>query len=1043
MTKALLTTVSVIVLIAGGSPAFARQPDVPDHVELGRNGKGDACVANRLWQDPASPDIFTVSLAMTCRGGTASRNVAIVRRARAANAAAIRKFLTCGAATDFTVSGLGTVHARQCFDRQLDYPTVETSFEHSGYIYSASAIAPAQVPAEQALRLLASKNLAVETNRTAALKPQVDVGTLAAAPPQAVQVAVVGANSAEALGIGLRDIRAGLYPESSRILNDALSRLQPDAPIATRVELLLLAGLADSNLGYFDAAETRFAMVQNLLDANPKLANAAVLGRERTTYIALDRLNQQKYDEALAKLDSLTIHANTDQPLQDLARISEMNKVIATNRRHIEGSTEAPDGNALSQLVIDGQVNWARAVVLLNKGKPDEAQKALDQATNDVNLLIQERIDKQPILWLQARIERERARVLLATGDRAGALKAVDAAIATLQLAQSSGEVGPVMIEAEFERAAITAMAPSGKDDAIRRFGEAMKDLSATDSQGAVLPSSIEKYLDLLIDDFQANPAGSAPEQFFKAVQLIGNPAIARQFIALQTAVAASPALASKFQDVQDLEHEITRIRYEAISVEATAPKTAAELNEQRDGLEKKLVILQTELLKDQAYSAVNDAPATIKDIQGVLQPGEAYFKLARVHDTLFGVFIDQQGAVIYKATRPAKTLEQLATLVRTSIDGDEHQLKRFAVGAANALFQLLTGPITDRLLSAKSLIVDPAGPLQQVPITVLVADKASVAAFLVSSKKDIYDYSRVDFIARRMAVSVALSPRSLIVARSLSKSSAPLPFMGFAQHQPAPLEAQVGDQLVSVGSDCLVERKAIAELTRELAPINASELDRAGAALGLAEVPKLTGAAFTDVAVMNATNLNQFQVLHFATHGATEGQWGCKSSPPGLVTSLGGPPSAAFLSFDEIARLKLDANLVVLSACNTAAGISISQARATGREDAGASLEGLVRAFLAANARAVMSTYWPISNAGESEQLMVDFYRSARTSTIGDALRVAQTAILSNPATSHPFRWGAFFIVGDAQKPLLTGTARSGLAFAGADFSNQKQNGM
>jgi CHAT domain-containing protein len=189
-----------------------------------------------------------------------------------------------------------------------------------------------------------------------------------------------------------------------------------------------------------------------------------------------------------------------------------------------------------------------------------------------------------------------------------------------------------------------------------------------------------------------------------------------------------------------------------------------------------------------------------------------------------------------------------------------------------------------------------------------------------------------------------------------------------------------------------------------------------------------MTGADFTDNAVMQRTDLDQFQVLHFATHGLTEGQWGCAKSPPALVTSLGGGGSDAILSFGEIAKLRLDANLVVLSACDTAAGVSAGEARAAGQEEAGATLEGLVRAFLAANARAVLSTYWPISDAGESEALIEDFYAAARNGTIGEALRTAQSELMVNPKSSHPIYWGAFFVVGDAQKPLLTGGARVAL---------------
>ena len=82
----------------------------------------------------------------------------------------------------------------------------------------------------------------------------------------------------------------------------------------------------------------------------------------------------------------------------------------------------------------------------------------------------------------------------------------------------------------------------------------------------------------------------------------------------------------------------------------------------------------------------------------------------------------------------------------------------------------------------------------------------------------------------------------------------------------------------------------------------------------------------------------------------------------------------------------------------------------------------------LRSSASGSLSTYWPISDAGESEDLIADFYHAARSGTIGEALQSAQIAIMSNPKSSHPLFWGAFFVVGDAQKPLLTGKAKVAL---------------
>jgi CHAT domain-containing protein len=1031
MTRHLLASICVAALVSAACPVLARPVAIPDHVDLEQDGK---CSADRYWQDPGARDPFAVSLAITCRGTSAGRHLAIARRVRERDAAAFRKLLDCGEARTVDLPGVGPVEARRCVDSLLGLVTTEMSLHSQGYVVSVSTAAVGQGPAENTLRLLIGASLRTD-------KPAIDSAALPPPPHRPDLASDASASASAALYQGLRYIRAGLFAEAGRVLGEALSRQDARTAPDTRMELLLLAGLTDSNLGHFDLAEQRFTQAEALLRSHAGLADAAILDRKRLAYVALDQLNQRDYKAALGSLDRLTLVSDSADPLLDPAVLMTLNETGRSGRPadSLAAAADANRDNELSQLVIDAQANWARSIVLLEEDKPDEALAALGRADHDIATLQGAHIVQQQILWLEARIERQRARLFAAKGNQPEALQAIDRAIADLMHAQADGETGPALADVEFDRAALLARDPASQPAAMAQFHQAVDELVSADVQGITPPAATADYLDLLIADNQAHPEGTAADRYFQTMQVLADPAIARQFVELQSLIAASPALAARKQEEQDLEREVTRLRFAAADAQATDPAKAAALSAQSDAAHAHLLDVQADLQKDQAYGAVSDRAASIADVQAVLRPGEAYLKVTQVRARYYAILIDRKGAAIYRLGQPAATIDDLAHGVRDSISGGNGQkINNFAVGGAYVLLQWLTGPVTARLMAGQSVITDLAGPMQQVPIAVLVADKASVAAYAISRKTAPLDYSKVDFVARHLSVSVALSPRSLIVARALAASAAPLPFIGFAQHEPAPQTAQIADGLVSVGSDCLVERKAIAALTRDLHPVSAAELDRAGHALGLGTVPSLTGAAFTDTAVMARTDLDQFQVLHFATHGLTEGQWGCATSPPGLVTSLGDGQSTANLSFDRIARLKLDANLVVLSACDTAAGVSLKLARASGQEEAGASLEGLVRAFLAANARAVLATYWPISDAGESQDLMADFYAQARSGTIGDALRKAQIAILSRPTASHPLFWGAFFIVGDSQKPLLSGAARAQVALNADSVSHR-----
>jgi CHAT domain-containing protein len=152
--------------------------------------------------------------------------------------------------------------------------------------------------------------------------------------------------------------------------------------------------------------------------------------------------------------------------------------------------------------------------------------------------------------------------------------------------------------------------------------------------------------------------------------------------------------------------------------------------------------------------------------------------------------------------------------------------------------------------------------------------------------------------------------------------------------------------------------------------------------------------------------------VLYFATHGLLPGELHCQSEP-GLVLSP--PPAAArnaaedgLLDASEIAALKLNADLVVLSACNTGAS-------------GGEALAGLADSFFDAGARMVLASHWEVPSLSTVKLMTGLFANFAKTRTTGlaAALRQAQLALIRDPATAHPFNWAAFTVIGeDAQAP-------------------------
>ena len=1034
-----LVSIAALGLAGCAGPQALRQQ--PDSYSLGRNAAGEPCTATRNWRDPAVRDAFDQSWSIGCRNVAASRSLGSVRVLHENEGRdTIEAALQCGAPTPVTLHGLGAVEARRCYDKLLSAPTVSFTVRQGGRLMIVSAGEAVLGPAEEAARLIASR--AAGSRDAALVTPSgLKVADLGPSPTGTTTAATAEFDPNVALSDGINLNHKGLYIQASRVLNDALSRLPANADKAVRAELLLEAGLADSNIRFSDSAAEHFGEADALLMGSSS-SRLVFLQRKRDAYRALDLLNQRKFREALAALDRLvSAPAPVGQPLQDSTVVRLLNQP-ARGSGDVSSSIAVPETTALQQLVLDAQASWARSVAMYALGDVPGSQAALQRAQVAYQPLITERIDPTLVLWLGAQIDRQQGRLQARAKRYDLAIASFDRALAGLRRgALNTAGTGnePTIAETALERAGIIAEQGGDPARVRREYDQAIDALVQANESGGgtTLPNGVERYLDLLVADAGQTASPDTYERFFRAVQAVGEPAVARQLNQLQSVVTSDPAIGVKVRDRAELEREITRLRYDIQAAGQAGTGTAA-LDQQRQVAEAKLLQLDAELGASARYRTIDDHPATVAELRQALRPGEGFWKVVQLNRRAYGLFVNADRTFIYSVAAPKAALDGLARAVRLSIDGkldqDNPQLVPFEVAGAYTLFGLLSGPASDAILKSSALVVDPAGPLQNLPAGVLVTDRASVDRYTASARAAPFDFSQVSFLAAKSTISTAVSPRSFLVARALPPSTARQPFLGMGEHQPAvaPTGTDASRQ-VSVGFGCTVNYAKLAENSRLLAPIDRKELVIASAALGVPNAPEITGAAFNDTAVEERTDLADFEVIHFATHGLQEGVWGCNKSPPALVTSFGDANSDGLLSFSEIAGLRLDANLVVLSACDTASGVKDEAlARRSGQEEAGSTLEGLVRAFLTANSRAVLATFWQVSAASETDDFIRTFYATARQRSIGGSLQTAQEALMHQPQYSHPFFWGPYFIVGDSTKMMLS-TPRAAAAAGGA----------
>jgi len=309
-----------------------------------------------------------------------------------------------------------------------------------------------------------------------------------------------------------------------------------------------------------------------------------------------------------------------------------------------------------------------------------------------------------------------------------------------------------------------------------------------------------------------------------------------------------------------------------------------------------------------------------------------------------------------------------------------------------------------------------PGGALASLPLGVLVTRAPAPGGE--------HDYAHAAWLIRRVALSQVPSLRAFISLRAASPGRVrpAKPFLGFGNPTFAgaaqPAEGKPS-ALVALAQQCRDNGPMPPEMLRALAPLpeTAGEVNTVARLLGADGSAVFLGRDATETKLRQLP-LEQYGVLYFATHGLLPGELRCQAEP-GLALS---PPATAttskeddgLLDATEIASLSLNADLVVLSACNTAAG---------GGRFGGEALSGLAEAFFYAGARALLASHWQVPSTA-TVRLMTGLFERAGPGLargIAEPLRQSQLALLDQPATAHPFFWAAFTVIGDGGRTTAT----------------------
>jgi CHAT domain-containing protein/tetratricopeptide (TPR) repeat protein len=471
--------------------------------------------------------------------------------------------------------------------------------------------------------------------------------------------------------------------------------------------------------------------------------------------------------------------------------------------------------------------------------------------------------------------------------------------------------------------------------------------------------------------------------------------------------------------------------------------------------IERRSTALAVRLEKEfPEYAALsNPRPLKAEEVQPLLGPDEALvFFLTGDRESY--VFALTRESFDWK-TIPlsAKSLSENVAVLRLGLDVAELRKaantgkpQLFDVGLAHQLYAALLQPVEELVKTKHHLMIVPTGPLTGLPFHLLVTETPATP---VPELRDIATYRDAAWLIKRQAVSVLPSVASLQALRVFAHANqAAKPMIGFgdpifdpAEREQATARQRADGRVASATraysefwQGASLDRTKLSKALPSL-PDTADELKAVAAKLGAPASDIHLGADASETTVKHAS-LADYRVVYFATHGLVAGDVEGLGEPS-LALTLPARPTEfddGLLTASEVAQLKLNADWVVLSACNTAAGDK------PGAE----ALSGLARAFFYAGARALLVSHWSLDSEAATQLTTSTFDIMKSDPGIGraEALRQAMLAYMndkSSPVSAYPGYWGPFSVIGEGAAPSqITSIPRAERAAASPNFGTK-----
>ncbi len=1006
------TVLSVCTAAAVGTAALWASPNTAqmaqqrsislrDTFPVGSNGLCEA----QIQAPEAGAGLFDRKYSILCRDAAASIGTMWVVRGRAADEAAARFVgpgATCQARADAEMpAGLAGGQRLVCTREGSIIRTELLVGEVGNRTFAATGLSAYGSALELGVASLATDQI---VPGTVDIPLTQTTDSLAFARQQAEAI-----TADQALSEAYRRANSGEFAEAAEFFAASAESLTGNSEIEARLN----EGLLQSNIGNFAEALRRFEQTRG------GAANSPVLARLQRNYETIDALNRGEPEQAVQ-----IISAPLPSDFVDTGALRSL-QIGPELARRLSAESETATTSAISMSLtpleraqlLDGQADYLRATGLRLLGNNSEAATYLNRANTNLAEVRDGRIIS--IVWLRAQVLSELAELSESSGRSADAEQLHGEGIALLANAYPES---PALYSAQAQLAGFYSR--NGRTgDAIELYRDIVA--QAEGRPAPSLRSYMSTYFGLLLQD---GASASAANDVFSASQLLLRPGLAQtQAVLARELSGGSDEASMLFRRSVNLGRSIERMRVSIIQIEGEAlinPQAEVVLAERRTRLES-LLGQQAEVLQKLSeyprFRAVTGSAIDLAGMQSILREGEAYVKMIALDREAYIVYISPEEALAYRVNATPDELEDIVAGIRESIavaEGGQVLTFPFDLAASRDLYLRLFEPVADRLASRSHIVFEPDGAMLKLPINLLVTDDASLERYqaqLATPEGDDYDFRGVAWLGRAAQISTSVAPSAFRDVRAAPPSSAGKAYLGLGENTPiadGPVGTASTRSALAGGTNCLWSESIWSN------PIKSDELYDAAARLGGGQssaATVLTQGGFTDTAIKARDDLSDYRILHFATHGlVTAPQPECPPRPA-LLTSFGDENSDGLLSFAEIFALRIDADLVILSACDTAGSATVGATLEAGITSGGDfALDGLVRAFVGAGGRTVLASHWPVPDDFDAtKRLIGGLFDEADSETAG-ALRRSQLGLMDDIDTSHPFYWSAFAVVGD-----------------------------